>query len=133
MTIEIGKTIAFMKKVAEKNRRAMDFESRDKIDEDTKINCLHCAEAHEQLAEWLEELEMYRSLAPRELVSEKQRHDRDAEYHKGFNDGYSTGVDDFAKQLHYEEFDNAYGVNIVLTPKQVDRFAEQLKAGETHG
>ena len=27
----------------------------------------------EQLAEWLEELQMYKSLAPRELVSEKQK------------------------------------------------------------
>lgn len=42
-------------------------------------------EEAQQLAEWLEELKMYKSLAPRELVSEKQKNDRAIEYNKGFD------------------------------------------------
>lgn len=56
----------------------------------------------EQIAEWLEELKMYKSLAPRELVSQKQRNDRNAEYHKGFNDGYNKAIDDFVEKFIYK-------------------------------
>ena len=44
---------------------------------------------------------------------------------------YNKAIDDFVKELHHREFDNAYGTNIVLTSKEVDRIAEQLKAGGT--
>ena len=44
---------------------------------------------------------------------------------------YNKAIDDFAEKLHHEEFDNAYGVHIVLTPQQVDELAKQLKAGGT--
>ena len=52
---------------------------------------LSYAEDNEQVAEWLEELKMYKSLAPRELVSEKQKNDRTIEYSKGFDYGFKTG------------------------------------------
>lgn len=59
-----------------------------------------------QLAEWLEELKMYKSLAPRELVSEKQKNDRATEYSKGFDYGFKTGyakaIDDFAERLTHK-------------------------------
>lgn len=38
-------------------------------------------------------------------------------------------IDKFAEALHLKEFDNEYGTNIVLTPKDVDEIAEQMKAG----
>lgn len=75
--------------------------------------CLKCAKEHRQLAEWLEELKMYKSLAPRELISEKQKNDRVIEYSKGFDYGFKTGynkaIDDFLKNLYkigeYRDFD----------------------------
>ena len=36
-------------------------------------NCLKRMEEHKQYIEWLEELKTYKSLAPRELISEKQK------------------------------------------------------------
>lgn len=50
------------KEVAEKNYRGADFESLDPVDDDIKANCVKCAEEHEQLAEWLEELKYYKDL-----------------------------------------------------------------------
>lgn len=52
--------ITHAKEVAEKNYRGADFESLDSIDDDIKANCIKCAEEHEQLAKWLEELKTYK-------------------------------------------------------------------------
>ena len=86
---------------------------------------------HEHLAEWLEELKMYKSLAPRELVSEKQKNDRAIEYSKGFNFGFKTGynkaIDDIKEKLMQNGF--------IYTQHALDVFndiAEQLKVGITN-
>ena len=57
--LALEEAIAHAKEVAEKNYRGVDFESIDSIDDDIKANCIKCAEEHEQLAEWLEELKFY--------------------------------------------------------------------------
>ena len=90
---------------------------------------LSYAEDNEQVVEWLEELKMYKSLAPRELVSEKQKNDRAIEYNKGFDYGFNTGynkaIDDFAEKMKYE-----YGSDEIH--ETIDEIAEQLKAGVTN-
>lgn len=101
---------------------------------------------YDQLAEWLEELKMYKSLAPRELVSQKQRNDRITEYHKGFNDGYNKAIDDFAETIKTSQeahlwYCSDYGLEFCNGDnceecsheftKQIDKIAEQLKAGGT--
>ena len=80
----------------------------------------------DQLAEWLEELKMYKSLAPRELVSQKQRNDRITEYHKGFNDGYNKAIDKFIDALEYD-----FGTDdeVVIEMYDLRETAKQLKAG----
>lgn len=60
--------ISHAKKVAEKNYRGADFESIDSVDDDIKANCIKCAEEHEQLAEWLEELKSYKDLDEQGLL-----------------------------------------------------------------
>ena len=96
---------------------------------DDRVHCIRCAEEHQQLAEWLEELKMYKSLAPRELVSEKQKNDRAMEYSKGFDYGFKTGyakaIDDFAEKVK-----EMYAFTI-LEEEQLNEIAEQLKAGDT--
>ena len=81
-------------------------------------------EYHEQIAEWLEELKMYKSLAPRELVSQKQKNNRVIEYSKGFdydfNTGYNKAIDDFVKK---------YKRKTPMENRLIDEIAEQLKAG----
>ena len=85
---------------------------------------------HEQLAEWLEELKMYKSLAPRELVSEKQKNDRAIEYNKGFDYGFKTGynkaIDDFLKNLY------KIGEHRDFDWEDMYKLAEQLKEGVTN-
>lgn len=83
-------------------------------------------EEYVQIAEWLEELQMYKSLAPRELVSQKQRNDRNAEYHKGFNDGYNKAIDKFIDALEYD-----FGTDdeVVIEMYDLRETAKQLKAG----
>ena len=60
--------ISHAKEVAEKNYRGADFESIDSVDNDIKANCIKCAEEHEQLAEWLEELKSYKDLDEQGLL-----------------------------------------------------------------
>lgn len=60
--------ISHAKEVAEKNYRGADFESIDSVDDDIKANCIKCAEEHEQLAEWLEELKSYKDLNEQGLL-----------------------------------------------------------------
>lgn len=55
--LTLEEAIAHAKKITEKNYRGAEFESIDSIDDDIKTNCIKCAEEHEQLAEWLEEVE----------------------------------------------------------------------------
>ncbi len=84
-----------------------------------------------QIAEWLEELKMYKSLSPMELVSEKQKNDRAIEYNKGFDYGFKTGynkaIDDFAEKViqRYHELPTTLG----YTEEIVKEIAEQLKEG----
>ena len=81
---------------------------------------------YDQIAEWLEELQMYKSLAPRELVSQKQRNDRNAEYHKGFNDGYNNAIYDFVEKATEEQIK----YDCPLDMHDIEKIAEQLRQVE---
>lgn len=67
-SLTIEEAIVHAKEVAEKNYRGADFESIDYIDDDIKANCVKCAEEHEQLAKWLEELKSYKDLEKQGLL-----------------------------------------------------------------
>ena len=117
----LDEAIAHAREVAEEQRKACDLAWVW----DNPDNIKKCAEEHDQLAEWLEELKMYKSLAPRELVSEKQKNDRAMEYSKGFDYGFKTGynkaIDDFAEKVK-----EMYAFTI-LEEEQLNEMAEQLK------
>ena len=66
--LTLEEAIAHAKEIAEKNYRGAEFESIDSIDDYIKANCVKCAEAHEQLAEWLEELKSYKDLEQHGLL-----------------------------------------------------------------
>ena len=66
--LTLEEAIVHAKEVAEKNYRGADFEPIDYIDDDIKANCVKCAEEHEQLAEWLEELKSYKNLEEQGLL-----------------------------------------------------------------
>lgn len=66
--LTLDEAIAHAKEVAEKNYRGADFEPLDYVDDDIKANCVKCAEEHEQLAEWLEELKSCKDLEKQGLL-----------------------------------------------------------------
>ena len=133
--MKIDEAIAHAREVAKTKYResaVIMIDGNNSFETKSKYNtCMECAEEHEQLAEWLEELKMYKSLAPRELVSEKQKNDRAIEYSKGFDYGFKTGyeqaVDDFSKDVKELIVDLS-----VIRFKHIDDLAEQLKAGVTN-
>lgn len=74
-----------------------------------------CAEEHEQLAEWLEELKCYKN--------DNDFSDYAERLHKiAFNSGYNKAIEDFAEKMKYE-----YGSDEIH--ETIDDIAEQLKAG----
>ena len=66
--LTLEEAIVHAKEVAEKNYRGADFEALDSVDDDIKANCVKCAEEHEQLVEWLEELKSYKGLEEHGLL-----------------------------------------------------------------
>lgn len=66
--LTLEEAIVHAKEVAEKNYRGADFESIDSVDNDIKTNCIKCAEEHEQLVKWLEELKSYKDLEEQGLL-----------------------------------------------------------------
>ena len=72
----IDKAIAHAREVAEKNRNFDVIPEKVMATSTFKYNCLKCAEEHEQLAEWLEELKAYRAIGTPEecrAAVEKQK------------------------------------------------------------
>lgn len=97
----LDEAIKHAEEVAEENEKFC-FKKNGKggyFNEDTDWDNKKCAAEHRQLAEWLEELKMYKSLTPRELISEKQKNDRVIEYSKGFDYGFKTGYNKAMKEL----------------------------------
>lgn len=82
-------------------------------------DCIKCAEEHEQLAEWLEELKAYKrntDICP--MCDTYCSYLADE-----FEEGYRKAIDDFAEELK-DYFVIPHDVRVV------EMKAEQLKAGE---
>lgn len=67
--LTIEEAIKHEKEVVDMNYNdAEKFDSNDSAENYMKANCMECAEEHEQLAEWLEELKSYKDIGtPKEL------------------------------------------------------------------
>lgn len=72
-------------------------------------SCIKCAEEHEQLAEWLEELKAMRNLDK-----------------TNFSDGYNRGIDDFLKEAD-TTFPMQSDVTAVL--RRLEKIDDRLKGG----
>ena len=85
--------------------------------------CLECAEEHEQIAEWLEELKDYRENQHRSL-----RH----MYEKGYNkaiDNFSMEIDKYIERYDGTIYDEAYYTNVKSDFEDLKKIGNQLKAG----
>lgn len=142
----IDEAIAHAREVAEEQRKACDLAWVW----DNPDNIKKCAEKHDQLAEWLEEL--------KELRKEKDKFDRNLKFFneinsKCFNKGYSKAENDYHAQSEKDRqssYDCGYeagylkaidvaceylkcewAVDNLQTCDDFDRIAERLKAGES--
>lgn len=67
--LTLEEAIVHTKEVADMNYNdAEKFDSNDSVENYMKANCMKCAEEHEQLAEWLEELKSYKDLEEQGLL-----------------------------------------------------------------
>lgn len=65
----LEEAIVHAKEVADMNYiEAEKFDSNDSVENYMKANCMECAEQHEKLAEWLEELKSYKGLEEQGLL-----------------------------------------------------------------
>lgn len=109
----IDEAIAHAREVAKRNREQW---KNCPAERDTRehLTCEECAEEHEQLAEWLEEL--------------KERRETNFDYvslmDKRYYDGYNKAINKFVEQIK-----EVYPFTI-LELEQFEEIAEQLKKGK---
>lgn len=61
--LTLEEVIVHTKEVTDMNYNdAEKFDSNDSVENYMKANCMKCAEEHEQIAKWLEELKSYKDL-----------------------------------------------------------------------
>lgn len=119
----IDEAIAHARKVAKRNRILLDSDELVQKSYDAyfdKLKCEKCAEEHEQLVEWLQELKAY--------------HQHEVICNKAYNAGYNKALDYFVEKVklkylgvHPDElYEKYYPIEIC---KQIKEIAEQLKAG----
>ena len=136
--LSIDEAIAHAREVAEKQRKDNDnceykaeYGCKGCADYYSKT-CIECAEEHEQLAEWLEELKDYRDknkmVVRVDVENMDSIKDKIDELSKYAEIQYDKAIDDFVK-MAYEEL--LYSEH--LTKIDIDYIAEQLKEGGKNG
>lgn len=96
-----------------KHVKAEKFDSNDSVENYMKANCMKCAEQHEKLAEWLEELKSYKELEER--------------LHKIFGEEYTFSLTDVVDtiEMKLSEPDKNHPVNArILTYEDADKWKE---------
>lgn len=130
--MNLDEAIAHAREVAEKNRKDYEWYSKNpKVWNDggkKQRECLSCAEEHEQLAEWLEQLKAYKQntdICPMCdtycscLVDE-------------FEDGYNKAIDDFLSKAKEKKYHSHITHENCVSIAELDWLAEKLKAGITN-
>ena len=120
----IDEAIAHARDVANEQKRRSGICIQNDSECDKFSDCLKCAEEHEQLAEWLEELKCYKN--------DNDFSDYADRLHKiAFNSGYNKSIDDLledANEMAIEVDTGTYtmkAIGIGLLKK----IAEKLKEG----
>ena len=101
--LNIDEAIAHAREVANTQKEKSDICLQNGLECEHFSDCLKCAEEHEQLAEWLEELK-----ALREEKSDFQIMAKDiaeGNYEMGMESGYNKAIDD-AKSVILQTIDN---------------------------
>ena len=109
----LDEAIVHAREVASEQKRRSGACVQNDSECDKFSTCLKCAEEHEQLAEWLEELKSYRASVFSGDMTQKM-----------LKEEYCNAVDDFAESVK-----NLIADSSVIRFKDIDEIAEQLKAG----
>ena len=120
--LSIDEAIAHAREVANTQKGKSGICLQNGLECEHFSDCLKCAEEHEQLAEWLEELK-----ALREEKSDFQIFAKDiaeANYEMGMESGYNKAIDD-CKELTFREVVYCDSLN---DRTEFRELAEQLKA-----
>ena len=112
----LDEAILHAREVAERNRKQYKNCPSDRTDIRYQT-CEECAEEHEQLAEWLEELKSYRASVFSGDMTQIM-----------LKEEYCKAVDDFAESVK-----NLIADSSVIRFKDIDEIAEQLKVGGADG
>ena len=136
--MSIDEAIAHAREVAEKQRKDNDnckyksqYGCKGCADYYSKP-CIECAEEHEQLAEWLEELKFLRQWKS-DVMDEFCKYDCNS-VEEARRNGYNKAIDNFVAEIE-KEYDNDYCPNVSdyldyeISIRDLFKIAEQLKAG----
>ncbi len=102
----IDEAIEREKEKAKEQRYYANFEHNGMMHQ----SCIKCAEEHEQLAEWLEELKYMRNLDK-----------------TNFSDGYNRGIDDFLQKADEVIPYTCSGTEFM---RRLTKIADELKGGK---
>lgn len=142
--LTLDEAIKHAKEIADMNYNdAEKFDSNDSVENYMKANCIKCAEEHEQLAEWLEELKSYKDakehgllvrlpckvgdtvyVPTRNFVSELRITMVSVNMHEAYfswmlNSGIYPNLDGFSK--------SKLGKSVFLTREEAERKLEEMK------
>ena len=115
----LDEAIVHAREVASEQKRRSGACVQNDSECDKFSTCLKCAEEHEQLAGWLEELKVLRleRLLPttNEIIASKV----------GYETGYNKAIDDFVNACKENVLCKTFG----FRENDIEKIAEQLKAG----
>lgn len=92
----LDEAITHAREVASEQKRRSGECVIDDNECDKFSSCLKCAEEHEQLAEWLEELKSYKSDSVTRETFERMK---SKAYKKGYRQGYNKAIDELSHEL----------------------------------
>ena len=145
--LTLNEAIKHAKEVADMNYNdAEKFDSNDSVENYMKANCMKCAEEHEQLVEWLEELKFYKEaeeqgllvrlpckvgdivyVPTRNFVSELRITMVSVNMHEAYfswmlNSGIYPNLDGFSK--------SKLGKSVFLTREEAEKKLDEMKAND---
>lgn len=145
----IDEAIAHAREVARVNRLRVKHPAIHRNDKDEIEACILCAEEHEQLAEWLEELKDYRDknkmVVRVDVENMDSIKDKIEELSKYAEIQYEKAIDDFAEKMNAKcdgIIKDKWNSNVAPISwaeayadfkDDIDETAEQLKAGASDG
>ena len=123
--LSIDEAIAHAREVANTQKGKSGICLQNGLECEHFSDCLKCAEEHEQLAEWLEELKAYREKkCDKSVYLASKSVDKIDAVNKGYIDGYNKAIDD-CKELTFREVVYCDSLN---DRTEFRELAEQLKA-----